>query len=621
MKIDILYIDSQQQFAHNLLSFLIDKGYNVKYISNIKDAIIEYSFHKPDIIITDISENNIENFNFIKKIQNPNSDIKIIILTDNATQEMFLRAIELKVDKFLFKSQSFEKIEEELNCIKLNRIDKPDLENESLLFDLGCNYIYESDTHRIIKNNNIIQLTSQENSLIRELVNTSGEIVHYKQLQKSIGKTKEASLDTLRTVIRKIKRKTYKEIIENQSGLGYKINLIKDINIKTNFKIADEINIDAKVMVLKGNKKINELLCYYLSKFGFTCESAYTIAQANDLLDLEHYDYIISELNPPDGDCIDFVRNLKNSQNTGVIILSDSSDIHYKEYLYFKGILDYVVDIDDLKYLSYTIFKTIEKVENNTRFNNILVVEKSKKICEQIKDLLLPRKYNIDILNNLTQAYDLLKTQNYNLIIIDIEFSSCFEFISDVKLNIDKTIPFITLSDTNRTYATVRNAFKSGASECLRKPIFAEEFILKVDQLVETSKLICEIKEQQDILNSYKTIVDQSTIVSKTNPEGIITYVNKMFCDISQYDRKELIGKSHNIIRHPDTPNKLFEDMWKTIKHDKKIWSGIVKNKKKNNDHYIVQTYIMPILDYDNNVVEFISLRTDISNLAENKEG
>ena len=82
------------------------------------------------------------------------------------------------------------------------------------------------------------------------------------------------------------------------------------------------------------------------------------------------------------------------------------------------------------------------------------------------------------------------------------------------------------------------------------------------------------------LLNEYKKAVDESNIVSKTNPKGIITYVNKQFCMISGYREDELIGKSHNIVRHPDMPRSAFKEMWETIK-EKRTWKGVVKNLKK----------------------------------------
>jgi diguanylate cyclase (GGDEF)-like protein/PAS domain S-box-containing protein len=125
--------------------------------------------------------------------------------------------------------------------------------------------------------------------------------------------------------------------------------------------------------------------------------------------------------------------------------------------------------------------------------------------------------------------------------------------------------------------------------------------------------------ENSNLLTEYKKAVDLSNIVSKTNPKGVITYVNDKFCEISGYTRNELIGKPHNIIRHPDMPRSAFKDLWDTIKM-KKSWTGVVTNMKKDGGQYIVDTTVIPILDVDGDIVEYIAIRHDITELEETKQ-
>ncbi len=85
-----------------------------------------------------------------------------------------------------------------------------------------------------------------------------------------------------------------------------------------------------------------------------------------------------------------------------------------------------------------------------------------------------------------------------------------------------------------------------------------------------------------------------ANILSTTNPKGIITYVNEDFIKISGFEQTELLGKSHNIVRHPDMPPAAFEDLWRNIKQGRS-WMGIVKNRCANGDHYWVDAYVTPI--------------------------
>ncbi len=115
------------------------------------------------------------------------------------------------------------------------------------------------------------------------------------------------------------------------------------------------------------------------------------------------------------------------------------------------------------------------------------------------------------------------------------------------------------------------------------------------------------------LLEQYKSTVDRSFIVSKTDAEGIITYVNDEFCNMTGYSREELIGKNHNVIRHPDMKKEFFSDLWHTIKDLKLPWFGEVKNRKRDGSFYWVKAVINPIMDNSGNILEYIAIRTDIT--------
>ncbi len=96
-------------------------------------------------------------------------------------------------------------------------------------------------------------------------------------------------------------------------------------------------------------------------------------------------------------------------------------------------------------------------------------------------------------------------------------------------------------------------------------------------------------------------------LISKTDTKGIITYANDAFVAISGYSREELIGKSHNIVRHPDMPPQAFKWLWDTLKAGRP-WRGVVKNRCKNGDHYWVRATIAPIIE-NGNVTGYLSVR------------
>jgi len=151
-----------------------------------------------------------------------------------------------------------------------------------------------------------------------------------------------------------------------------------------------------------------------------------------------------------------------------------------------------------------------------------------------------------------------------------------------------------------------------GVNQFLIKPIALKKLMEVVNRLLEKGLMLKELREQSSLLMEYKKAVDVSSIVSKTDPKGIITFVNDHFCDISGYTKDELIGRPHSIIRHPDMPSSAFKDMWETIQ-SKRTWNGIVKNRAKNGSAYHVKTTIIPILDSSGGILEYIGIRSDIT--------
>ena len=89
------------------------------------------------------------------------------------------------------------------------------------------------------------------------------------------------------------------------------------------------------------------------------------------------------------------------------------------------------------------------------------------------------------------------------------------------------------------------------------------------------------------------TLSEHALIVSETDERGIITYANESFCTYSGYSLEELIGKPHNIVRHPDMPAAAFADLWATL-HAGKSWRGFVKNRAKSGAAYWVFSMVFP---------------------------
>jgi len=118
------------------------------------------------------------------------------------------------------------------------------------------------------------------------------------------------------------------------------------------------------------------------------------------------------------------------------------------------------------------------------------------------------------------------------------------------------------------------------------------------------------------LTEQYIEKIEQSNIVSRTDINGIITFVSDEFCRISGFSRDELMGNNHNLVKHPDVPAYKYENLWKTILN-KQTFKGTVKNLSKTGQTFYLNTIVFPLLDSNEKIVEFVAVRYDVTEAIE----
>ena len=252
---------------------------------------------------------------------------------------------------------------------------------------------------------------------------------------------------------------------------------------------------------------------------------------------------------------------------------------------------------------------------------SILYVEDEELIRNEIFNILSMLCEKVEMAVDGRDGLEKFRAGNFDLVITDINmpYMNGFEMLREIKLLKPET-PAIIISAYSQEEYFLQASKIDVVNDYLFKPVKITDLI---DRINKHTKKIEERREYQKtlrLLEQYKLAVDESSILSKTDIKGNITYVNDTFCTISKYHRDELIGKPHNIVRHPDMPKEAFKDMWKTIKEDKKIWQGKIKNLAKDGSMYVVNTTVVPILNPDGEIDEFIGIRHDITELESYKE-
>ena len=257
----------------------------------------------------------------------------------------------------------------------------------------------------------------------------------------------------------------------------------------------------------------------------------------------------------------------------------------------------------------------IEEIIDYARDLTLLYVEDNQDAREMTEMILEDFFDNIILAKDGEEGLEKFKEHDIDLVISDINMPimNGIEMCEEIR-KLDKEVPLIILSAHNEDNYFIQS-IHIGVSGYLLKPIDIDQLTNLIGSVVQNHKYKKEYQENLHLLEEYKEATNQSALVSKADTKGIITFVNDAFCNISGYTREELIGQNHNIVRHPDNPKSIFEDMWRTIKDEKKIWKGIVRNRSKNGKSYYVDSLVMPVVNLNGEVLEYISMRHDITDI------
>jgi PAS domain S-box-containing protein len=262
----------------------------------------------------------------------------------------------------------------------------------------------------------------------------------------------------------------------------------------------------------------------------------------------------------------------------------------------------------------------------------VLIVEDDVIQGKLLKDVLESELVEAVLAPDGKRALELLEKQDVSCIVSDVIMPGMDGFMLVHKIRADKrfqNIPFIMYTSSDASIDDEQFAYCLGVNHYIRKPD-KSQLVKQIKNLLKSGDVeVGRMRSGRDkwmvdkfgklivgkldrSREDFQSAVERSSIVSRADKDGIISYVNQNFIAISGYDEHELLGSDHNIVNSHFHPRTFWAEMWKTISQGG-IWRGEVKNRAKDGRFYWVDTFIMPLFDEDGRVKEFLSVRNDIT--------
>ena len=282
---------------------------------------------------------------------------------------------------------------------------------------------------------------------------------------------------------------------------------------------------------------------------------------------------------------------------------------------------------------------TIDQLVSWSKELTVLYVEDDLALREEVSLFLSDIFKQIDLAPNGLEGLEKLAQTSYDLVITDIRMPVMdgIEMITKIK-ELYPQQPILVTSAHNESEYLIK-LINLGVQYYITKPLQSDQILKVLHTIVEhiyQEKALAQYKYDLEVANeklkkfthmqsesldvqnatlrAYKEALDKATMVSLTNKEGLITDVNENFCLMTGYSKEELIGHSHHLISYPSTSQSLYEDLWQTIL-SKKTWQGLIVNQTKDLRILYHYTTIVPIVGTDGEILEFIGIFQDLTEL------
>lgn len=299
-----------------------------------------------------------------------------------------------------------------------------------------------------------------------------------------------------------------------------------------------------------------------------------------------------------------------------VIFISSRNDLQARLAVLRAGGHAYLTKPLDLNHL---VFRLYELLESHDPWR-ILLVDDEKILMNIHARLLQGAGMQTQMLDDPLRLLEVYQEFQPDVVLMDLNMPGVnglelTKLLREYQGSAQRPIIFLSGDDT---HASRIAALETGADDFLIKPLNSERLIKTLAARARRSRLDQQLQKRMSMtladLQRHRLALDHHAIVSVTDPQGKIIYANDQFCRVSGYSRQELLGQSHRLLKSGQHPSELYQQLWKTISSGL-IWQGEVCNRRRDGSFYWVRSTITPFFDDEGKIRQYISIRTDISEL------
>ncbi|MEA3315520.1 MAG: response regulator [Campylobacterota bacterium] len=298
------------------------------------------------------------------------------------------------------------------------------------------------------------------------------------------------------------------------------------------------------ILIIDSDTVFNEGLSTRFKKLGYSVLQSYELDKAKESIKnkIVDFDLIIFNLNI--NSSMSFVRFIQKNSKAKIIVISDIDDCVKRDDYFRSGIVDFFIKQDKLEYIIDDIDTLLIRIEDN-KSESILIIDDSKVVCFQLKNLLSNKNYNVFTASTAKDGLDIIKKDKLSLIILDMELPDMhgLEVMQELRdIYMINNCPILIISGSTNP-AIISKSLKHGASDFLNKSFSYEEFLLKVDLLIKSAKWERTFKVQkkqiEENLQSFEALVNSTIEALFIFENNICIDINDVAIDLFKYNSKD----------------------------------------------------------------------------------